>query len=145
ALGLEAGDDLTRVHAGLEDFQRDLAADGLLLLSDKDQAHAPRPDLLHQPVRPDDRAGTLPERWLRDGAGCGRGRGFEEAAELFVFAQQDLDALTQVRVAGTGFLQQRRALGSRRLPKRRGENLAFVHSTVSSTWEVLCSQCVIRA
>src|SRR5438309_9970981 len=61
AFGLEAGDDLARIHAGLDDLQSHLAADGVLLFGDKDQSHAAFADLLHQLVGADDRAGTLGE------------------------------------------------------------------------------------
>jgi hypothetical protein len=40
ALGLEAGDDLGAVHAGLDDLECDFAADGGLLLGHVDDAHA---------------------------------------------------------------------------------------------------------
>ena len=46
ALGLEAGDDLAAVHAGLDDLEGDLAADRLLLLGHVDDAHAAFADLL---------------------------------------------------------------------------------------------------
>ena len=59
ALRLEAGNDLAAVHAGLDDFERHLAADRVRLLGDKDQAEAPFADLLHELVRADLRAGTF--------------------------------------------------------------------------------------
>ncbi len=59
ALGLEAGDDLAGVHAGLDDLECDLAADRFLLLGHVDGAHAPFADLLEQLVRPDPAAWTL--------------------------------------------------------------------------------------
>ena len=59
ALGLEPGDDLLRVHPRLDDLQGDLAAHGLGLLGDVDDAHAPLADLLHQLVGADDRAGAF--------------------------------------------------------------------------------------
>ena len=52
-LGLEPGDHVARVHPGLEDLERDLAADRLGLLGDEDQAEAALTDVLHQPVWPD--------------------------------------------------------------------------------------------
>jgi hypothetical protein len=51
--GLEASDDLGRVHAGLDDLQRHLAADRLFLLGHEDDAHAALADLLQQLVRAD--------------------------------------------------------------------------------------------
>ena len=59
ALGLEPGDDLLAIHAGLDDLQGHPAADGMLLLGHEDGAHAPFADLLEQLVRTDDRARTL--------------------------------------------------------------------------------------
>ena len=56
-LGLEAGDDLRGVHAGLDDLQRHLAADRLGLLGHVDDAHAAFADLLQQLVGADDGAG----------------------------------------------------------------------------------------
>ena len=49
-LGLEAGDDLLGVHARLDDLQRDLAADRLLLLGHIDDAKAAFADLLAELV-----------------------------------------------------------------------------------------------
>ena len=66
-LGLEAGDDLARVHARLDDLQRDLAADRLLLLGHEDHAEAAFADLLQQLVRADDRAGAFGEWLVRAG------------------------------------------------------------------------------
>ncbi len=40
AFGFEAGDDLAGVHAGLDDLERDPAADGLFLLGQVDHSHA---------------------------------------------------------------------------------------------------------
>ena len=57
-LGLEAGDDLPRVHARLDDLQRDGPLDRLGLLGHEHDAHAAFADLLQQLVRADDRAGT---------------------------------------------------------------------------------------
>ena len=48
AFGLEPRHDLIRVHAGLDDLERDLAADGLLLLGHEDDAHAAFADVLNQ-------------------------------------------------------------------------------------------------
>ena len=66
-LGLEAGDDLAGVHSGLDDLERDPAADGRLLLGHVDNAHSPFADFLQQFV------GTMrapgPSRIGRNGAG----------------------------------------------------------------------------
>ena len=58
-LGLEAGDDVARVHARLDDLEGHLAANGVLLLGDEDQAHPALADLLHELVGADDRAGRV--------------------------------------------------------------------------------------
>jgi hypothetical protein len=79
ALGLEAGDDLFDVHAGLEDFQCDLAADGMLLLGHIDRAKAALADLLEELVGSDFVAGALSDGLvdfrhfaISDGHGEGR-------------------------------------------------------------------------
>ena len=67
-LGLEAGDHLPAVHAGLDDLERHAAADRLLLLGHVDDAHAPFADLLQQLVGADLRAGGFADgqkrRWF---------------------------------------------------------------------------------
>ena len=55
--------DLAGVHARLDDLQGHLAADGLLLLGDEDQAQAALADLLHELIRADDRAGRSVIGW----------------------------------------------------------------------------------
>src|SRR5262249_18882385 len=59
AFGLEAGDDLPRIHAGLDDLQSYFAANRLLLLGHEDDAEAAFADLLNELVRPDHGAGGL--------------------------------------------------------------------------------------
>ena len=51
------------VHARLDDLQRHLAADRLVLLGHEDHAHAPFADLLQQLVRADLRAGPCSSDW----------------------------------------------------------------------------------
>ena len=58
-LGLEAGDHLPRVHARLDDLERDRALDRLGLLGHEHHAHAAFADLLQQLVGADDGAGAL--------------------------------------------------------------------------------------
>ena len=53
AFGLEAGDDGTGVHAGLDQLDRHDAVKGRGLLGAPDFSHAPDADPLHQPVRAD--------------------------------------------------------------------------------------------
>ena len=80
-LGLEAGDDVARVHARLDDLQRDLAAHGMLLLGHEDQAHAPLADLLHQLVGADHRAGSFGDPIEVLGRISGRGLAHESASD----------------------------------------------------------------
>ena len=97
-LGLEAGDHLAAVHAGLDDFQRHLAADGMLLLGDEDQSHAALADLLHQLVGTDHRAGTFGHEFI--GCDCRSGDGrFQKASGFFMGGQQVLHAVAQGLIA----------------------------------------------
>ena len=82
ALGLEAGDDLLGVHAGLDDLQGHLAADGLRLLGHVDDAHAPLADLLQQLVGADDRAGPLGRGGASSTVASAEAGDFEEARLL---------------------------------------------------------------
>jgi hypothetical protein len=66
-LRLEAGDDLSGVHAGLDDLQGHLAPDRLLLLGKEDNPEAALADPLQQLVRPDHGAGSLADRRLIGG------------------------------------------------------------------------------
>ena len=52
------------IHAGLDDFERDAAADRRLLLGHVHHAHAPFADLLQELVGADQRAGLLGQRWI---------------------------------------------------------------------------------
>ncbi len=123
AFGLEAGDDLAAVHAGLDDLERDLAADRLLLLGHVDDAHAAFADLLEQLVRADDRAGLFRERR----GGCRRlgGRSVQDAARGVVGGQEGLDALPQRVVAAAGALQVGRAFGPGRFFQNSGKKRFF--------------------
>src|SRR5436305_14175773 len=68
-LGLEACDDALRFHAELDDFQRDAAADRLLLFGEIDNAAAAFADFLREFVAADARADFfLAERETRSGA-----------------------------------------------------------------------------
>ena len=61
---LEAGDHLPGVHAGLEHFERHLAADRLGLLGHEHNAKSPFADLLQQFIRTDHHAGPLQDGLL---------------------------------------------------------------------------------
>ena len=65
-LRFEAGDDFLRVHPRLDDLQRDLAADGFLLLGDVDDSHPSFAQLLADFVGADLRAGAFDRRRARD-------------------------------------------------------------------------------
>jgi hypothetical protein len=62
AFGLEAGHDLPRVHAQLDNLERDAAMHGFLLLRHPDHAHAAFADLFEQFVAADAVAGLLGEQ-----------------------------------------------------------------------------------
>ena len=96
ALGLEAGDHLPGVHAGLEDLEGHLAADRLLLLGHEHQAEAPLADLFQQLVGTDDRAGTFGTGLVScDVLLLGPA---QESARILMCPQQLLDTRTQGRV-----------------------------------------------
>ena len=63
-LGLEAGDHLLRVHAELDDLERDAAPDRLALLGHPDRAEAAFADLLEQLVAADPSAARRARRPL---------------------------------------------------------------------------------
>jgi hypothetical protein len=111
ALGLEAGDDLAAVHAGLDDLDGDLALHGLGLLGHEDGAHAALGDLLQELVLAHDPARGI----LRVRACHGRARGrrhhrfgggpFQEAVLLVVHGQEGLDAALQGGILPAGLAQ----------------------------------------
>ena len=106
SLRLEAGDDRLRVHAQLDDLQRNLAAHGLLLLSHINHAHAAFADLLHEFVTADDSARAL----VRPGVGRnGLGRPhrlarFQEIkfSRLVERREQFVNASAQVPILAAG-------------------------------------------
>ena len=67
-LGLEARDDLTAVHARLDDLERDFALHRLHLLGHPHDAHAAFADLLQELVRTDDGAGAFADEIIDRGA-----------------------------------------------------------------------------
>ena len=73
-LGLEAGDHLLGVHAQLDDLQRHLAADRLLLLGHVDDAQAALADLLQQLVGADHRARFFRDGWTKGSLQARSGR-----------------------------------------------------------------------
>ena len=75
-----------RVHARLDDLERDLAADRLLLLGHVDDAEAAFADLLQQLVGADDRAGAFGDGANEIGGSWIDGRSLEETAGLLMRA-----------------------------------------------------------
>ena len=112
-LGLEAGDDLRAVHAGLDDLQGDLALDRLGLLRHEDGAHAALADLLQELVRADDRAGAFAEgdsgrlRPGHDRVGPrgphGSGRPVQETAGFAVNLEKVPHLLLELGIPAAGF------------------------------------------
>ncbi len=117
AFCLEPGNHVARVHSRLENLQRDLAADGLGLLGNEDQAEPTLTDLLHQPVRPDPVANFRGRR-----ASVGRvviardsqvGRRPVQRVVSGMSREQRLDFSPERRVPRTSFFQVRRPVGGR--------------------------------
>jgi len=106
--GLEAGDDLAAVHAGLDDLQRDLALHGVGLLGHEDGAHAAFADLLQQLVWADDGARgfrgrrrgavALPRQILVHSKRRGHGRPLQETSRTVMCFQQRIDPLPQLGI-----------------------------------------------
>ncbi len=102
-LGLKAGNDVPRIHAGLDKLERDLALDGLVLLGEENDAHAAFADRLDQPIRADRAAGDF-------GAQRGRRRPLhQEAGGMLVGGEQLLDTAAQRVIVATGLGQDRGA------------------------------------
>ena len=76
-LGLEAGEDLAAVHAGLDELERDRPPHRLGLLGHVDRAHAPFADRLEQLVRADDSCPRSPS--CRSARSAARRRGLAVA------------------------------------------------------------------
>ena len=98
-LGLEAGDNLLRVHAQFDDLERDLAFDRFALLGHVDRAEAAFTDQLKEFVLVDLCAGLL-----SDGGGCGRsgvviGRVREKLALALVRCEHGVDLRAHLRIA----------------------------------------------
>ena len=107
----EPGRHLPAVHTRLDDFQCDLAANGVRLLGQPDCAHAALADLAEQLVRSDNRAGSLNARLVGD---CSRHlRQVEQVAGPCVAAQEGLDLGAQVRIGAAGPFQVRLTLRGR--------------------------------
>ena len=109
ALGLKAGHDLARVHAGLDDLESNFSPNGLLLLGHEDDAEAAFAYLLQELVRANH--GTRGFRaWRIDGRTAGDRRCFQEAPLLFVDTKQLQNPLQGRRILVARLLQIGHAL-----------------------------------
>ena len=84
-LGLEAGNDLPRIHAGLDDLQSHLAAHGIGLQGDIDNAHAAFANLFRELVGTDDRTWRIQKSWVAPAQSLGRF--FKKLPEVLVRGQ----------------------------------------------------------
>ena len=105
AFGLEPGDDLLRVHARLDDLERDLAPDRAGLLGHVDDAHAAFADLLQQLVRADHHVEALDMGSSKVGR-SGRIRQVELAIGLSVGLEEHPHSATEVGVFTAGSVQE---------------------------------------
>ncbi len=137
ALGLEPGDDLIAVHAGLDDLERDLATDGLLLLGHVDDAHAALADLLEQLVGTDPRARPFGQAVVSEGHRDRVDRPTQEAAGLLVRPEQVLDPLSQRGVADAGAFHEGRPLGRARPFQGEGEDRLLRQFVLRHGWDSL--------
>ena len=129
-LGLEAAHDLGGVEARFDDLESDTPLDGLGLLGDPDGSHSAFTELLDELVRADRGADHFgPDRAGRSSEAGGKGVGvcvvqgwmLEEAAGIFVAAQECVDLATECFVGTAGGLQVGLALPDRvsRPPRER--------------------------
>src|SRR5207302_8690337 len=102
-LGLETGDDLAAVHAGLDDLERDLALHRLSLFGHEDGAHAALADLLQQLVRADDRAQTFAIGLINGRASLWNP--LQEMPCLVMRPEQQFNAAAQLGI-GTSLIQE---------------------------------------
>ena len=102
--GFEPGDDRFGVHAQLDDFEGDAAADGLLLFGHIDHAAAAFADLLQQFVVADAVAGLFGQRRGKDDGFAGQRGGWllKETAGLFVRLEEGFNLLAQLGIIATG-------------------------------------------
>src|SRR5688572_14329565 len=109
-LGFEPDDHLPRVHARFDNFERNAAADRLMLLRHEDHAHAPFADLLEQLVGADPLTRSF-DRRLCNRARYARRRSIENKTLLaLVLLEQPLDSAAQTLIARADSIQIRRAL-----------------------------------
>jgi hypothetical protein len=117
-LGLEPRDDLTGVHPGLDELDRDQSLDRLGLLGHPHGAHAALADRLDQLVGADYSAGSFGGRWPVDGGGRAGVSAFGElavpgGADLPVSLEERFDPVAQLGPSGAGPVQVGRPLVGR--------------------------------
>jgi hypothetical protein len=140
ALGLEAGDDLLRVHARLDEPERNHALDRLGLLGHPHGAHTAFADMLDQLVRADDGSWDFGSRQCdgRHRTACFRPI-LQKPARFLVRPQQALDSLAQLHVRTTRRVEEGGALLRRPVLDRGGEHghhlgAGIFHRSYSGKW-----------
>ncbi len=121
AFSLETSDDLARVHAGLDDLERHLAAKWVLLLGHENDAETALADFLQELVGADYRAGTLPNRFFFGSEGIGAGL-VEQAVRLSMASQQNFNTLAQSLIPRTSLIEISRPLIGWVILDRREKN-----------------------
>ncbi len=104
-LGLEAGDDRARVHAELDDFQRDAAPNGFLLVGQVHHAAAAFPDFLEQLVTVNVVAGRFGERGIGGGFRRVAGRGGKAEFKQAFGAMAERGVRLNVHTTSPAFFQ----------------------------------------
>ena len=146
-LDLEAGDDVLRVHAQLDDLQRDPAAERILLFGHVDDRHAAFADLFEELVPVDHGAGTFDDPGDVDRQLQRVGRPLDEAVLAGMDSQEGFQAGQQGGIAAAGLAQIRELLVGLVDGHRRTEDCFFVYDTfVTHTAQSLSFQvpCAIR-
>ena len=95
---------LAGVHARLDDFERDPASDGSVLLGDEDEAQAALADPLHQLVGADHHPFFAGAGFIETGRRIA-GRSLQEVADFEVGANQAVDLRAQLIVGAAGLIQ----------------------------------------
>ena len=111
-LGLEPGDHLPGIHAGLDDFQGHPPLDRLGLIGHVDDAKTPLADLLEEFIGADDRAGFLGDG-LVDGGYVDSTVVLKKLPELGLGMEKKFNAAMQSWVVSTCPIEIGRTLGGR--------------------------------
>ena len=139
AFGLESGDDLPRVHAELDDFERHAAADWLFLLRHVNDSATTFADFLKQFVAPDAIASFFGQRRINcrsfgRGGGCRNRAGpalsrplvFQEFTRPVVDLKQALEPFEHGLIIGARATQEFISRVARGNSKRLLENGFFM-------------------